>query len=165
MSLCRQILRLFKRGVLFDITVLEKFVKANIPELTFLEAYRMTRRVLNVTVTSASDKGVRSTGWSIDDGLGVRSGGEGGLKCGISSKARYQSPSSCAVACFGGAGRSGSRACVVAVAARDLDDPVLCGGTCVVAWAGLWSVVELLNSPQRPHLIRSTGVVRHSRRV
>ena len=53
-------------------------MKANIPELTFLEAYRMTRRVLNVTVTSASDKGVRSTGWSIDDGLGVRSGGEGG---------------------------------------------------------------------------------------
>ncbi len=54
-----QILRLFKRGVLFDIGVLEKFVKANIPDVTFLEAYRTTRRVLNVTVTSASDKGVR----------------------------------------------------------------------------------------------------------
>jgi hypothetical protein len=52
--------RLFTRGVLFDIGVLEKFVKANIPEVTFLEAYRTTRRVLNVTVTAASDKGVRA---------------------------------------------------------------------------------------------------------
>ncbi len=54
-----QIVRLFTRGVLFDIGVLEKFVKANIPDVTFLEAYRTTRRVLNVTVTAASDKGVR----------------------------------------------------------------------------------------------------------
>jgi TAG lipase/steryl ester hydrolase/phospholipase A2/LPA acyltransferase len=52
-----QVTRLFKRGVLFDIGVLERFVRANIPDLTFLEAYRLTHRVLNVTVTSASNQG------------------------------------------------------------------------------------------------------------
>lgn len=52
-----QLSRLWTRGVLFDIKVLERFVHYNIGDVTFLEAYRRTRRVLNITVTSAVDSG------------------------------------------------------------------------------------------------------------
>lgn len=52
-----QLKRLWTRGVIFDIKVLEAFVRHNIGDITFLEAYRRTRRVLNVTVTSAVDSG------------------------------------------------------------------------------------------------------------
>lgn len=45
-------MRLLRQGVLFDIGVLEKFVRANIGDITFVEAFRRTGRILNITVTS-----------------------------------------------------------------------------------------------------------------
>ena len=48
---------MWTRGVIFDIKVLERFVHHNIGDVTFLEAYRRTRRVLNITVTSSVDFG------------------------------------------------------------------------------------------------------------
>lgn len=53
-SLKRKVKRLFGRGYLLDIEVLKRFAIKNIGELTFLEAYRRTGRILNVPVTSSS---------------------------------------------------------------------------------------------------------------
>ncbi|CAE7925733.1 unnamed protein product, partial [Symbiodinium sp. KB8] len=50
-SVRRKLTRLFTKGVLYDIRVLGRFLRANIGDLTFLEAYRKTNRVLNITVT------------------------------------------------------------------------------------------------------------------
>ena len=52
-SVRRKLTRLFTKGVLYDIRVLGRFLRANIGDLTFLEAYRKTHRILNITVTSS----------------------------------------------------------------------------------------------------------------
>ncbi|CAE7933154.1 SDP1, partial [Symbiodinium sp. KB8] len=54
-ALKRRATRLWKRGVLFDVEVLQRCMRENIGDLTFLEAYWKTNRVLNITVTSTLD--------------------------------------------------------------------------------------------------------------
>ncbi len=51
-SVKRKLARLCSKGVLYDIRVLGRFLRANVGDLTFLEAYRRTHRILNITVTS-----------------------------------------------------------------------------------------------------------------
>jgi predicted acylesterase/phospholipase RssA len=50
-SIMRKLKRFFKTGVLMDIRILKHFVKENIGELTFMEAYEKTGFILNVTVS------------------------------------------------------------------------------------------------------------------
>ncbi|ETO14325.1 hypothetical protein RFI_23048 [Reticulomyxa filosa] len=45
--------RLWRTGNLLDVMVLREAVRANIGDLTFLEAYEKTGRILNITVTGA----------------------------------------------------------------------------------------------------------------
>eukprot|EP00126_Sphaerothecum_destruens_P010319 Sdes_comp20715_c0_seq3m16414 len=51
-SVRRKLTRLLKHGVLMDVNVLEEFCKKNIGPLTFLEAYKKTGRIINITVAS-----------------------------------------------------------------------------------------------------------------
>jgi len=52
-SLRRKLLRLFKKGVLLDIRVLQACVRENLGgDITFKEAFDRTNRILNITVTS-----------------------------------------------------------------------------------------------------------------
>jgi len=51
-SVKRKLARFCAKGVLYDIRVLGRFLRANVGDLTFLEAYRRTHRILNITVTS-----------------------------------------------------------------------------------------------------------------
>ena len=51
-SVRRKLARFCAKGVLYDIRVLGRFLRANVGDLTFLEAYRRTHRILNITVTS-----------------------------------------------------------------------------------------------------------------
>lgn len=46
--------RLMKEGVIFDQSVLRTCLKENIGHVTFLEAYKKTRRILNVSVSSST---------------------------------------------------------------------------------------------------------------
>ncbi|KAF2667318.1 hypothetical protein BT63DRAFT_289911 [Microthyrium microscopicum] len=50
----RRLKRLFKDGHLLDTSVLEECVRANVGDMTFEEAYMKTKRVLNITVATAS---------------------------------------------------------------------------------------------------------------
>jgi TAG lipase/lysophosphatidylethanolamine acyltransferase len=50
----RRLKRLLRQGQLLDVAVLEECVKANVGELTFEEAYRKTKRVLNITVPTTN---------------------------------------------------------------------------------------------------------------
>jgi len=51
----RKLGRLFSQGVIFDAEVLRRSLRENIGDITFLEAYRLTNRVLNVTVSSGTN--------------------------------------------------------------------------------------------------------------
>jgi TAG lipase/lysophosphatidylethanolamine acyltransferase len=51
-SIKRKIVRFLKHGVLMDIHVLEQFVRDNLGNMTFQEAFRLTGRVLNILVYS-----------------------------------------------------------------------------------------------------------------
>lgn len=51
-SIKRKIVRFLKHGVLMDIHVLEQFVRDNVGNMTFQEAFRLTGRVLNIFVYS-----------------------------------------------------------------------------------------------------------------
>ncbi|RHZ45277.1 hypothetical protein Glove_682g52 [Diversispora epigaea] len=50
----RRLTRFFKQGVFFDVEILRDCMQRNIPDMTFLEAFRRTRRILNITVTSST---------------------------------------------------------------------------------------------------------------
>jgi len=50
-SVMRKIKRFFKTGVLMDIRILKHFVRENIGEVTFMDAYEKTGFILNVTVS------------------------------------------------------------------------------------------------------------------
>ncbi|KJE89682.1 hypothetical protein CAOG_08476 [Capsaspora owczarzaki ATCC 30864] len=50
----RKITRLLTQGVLMDASKLEDFVRSNIGDVTFQEAYRRTGRVINITVASTT---------------------------------------------------------------------------------------------------------------
>jgi len=53
-SFVRRIKRLFTKGTLLDINVLKSTLQANLGDITFLEAYQRTGRVINISVTPAS---------------------------------------------------------------------------------------------------------------
>lgn len=53
----RKFTRLFTQGVLMDIKILKKCVKANVPPLTFQEAYELSGRIINIVVSPASGAG------------------------------------------------------------------------------------------------------------
>ena len=60
-SVKRKITRLFTQGVLMDIKILKKCVKANVPPLTFQEAYELSGRIINIVVSPASGSGNQDT--------------------------------------------------------------------------------------------------------
>ncbi|KRX07659.1 Acyl transferase/acyl hydrolase/lysophospholipase [Pseudocohnilembus persalinus] len=49
----KRVKKLFKEGVILDIQKVEQFVKDNIGDITFQEAYDKTGRILNITVTGS----------------------------------------------------------------------------------------------------------------
>uniref|UniRef100_A0A1D1Y645 Lipase 4 n=1 Tax=Anthurium amnicola TaxID=1678845 RepID=A0A1D1Y645_9ARAE len=53
-TLYTRLCRLFKRGVLYDGDVLIEWMRKHVGDMTFQEAFNRTRRILNVTVSSAS---------------------------------------------------------------------------------------------------------------
>lgn len=53
----RRMRRLFKKGYLFDVAVLEECVRANVGDLTFEEAYARSKRILNITVATTGKNG------------------------------------------------------------------------------------------------------------
>lgn len=53
-GLLDQLTRFLKIGALFDIGNLSRVMKLHLGEMTFQEAYNRTRRILNITVSSAS---------------------------------------------------------------------------------------------------------------
>jgi len=53
-TLQRRLTRLWKTGYFFDTRVLQECIRANSGDITFLEAYNRTRRVLNITVSSST---------------------------------------------------------------------------------------------------------------
>ncbi|KAG0002899.1 hypothetical protein BGZ79_002099 [Entomortierella chlamydospora] len=53
-NLSRKITRLMTEGYLLDINVLQKCIEDNVGNLTFDEAFKRTKRVLNITVPSSS---------------------------------------------------------------------------------------------------------------
>lgn len=59
-TLLRRTQRLFRDGYFLDISVLERCVRANVGDLTFEEAYTKTKRVLNITISTASNSGIPS---------------------------------------------------------------------------------------------------------
>jgi len=56
-SVRRKITRLFTQGVLMDIKILKRCVKANVAPLTFQEAYELSGRIINIVVSPASGSG------------------------------------------------------------------------------------------------------------
>ncbi|XP_049852626.1 uncharacterized protein LOC126332792 isoform X2 [Schistocerca gregaria] len=50
----RKLYRLLTEGALMDIRKLEKMIRDNVRDLTFKEAYEKTKRILNITVASAT---------------------------------------------------------------------------------------------------------------
>ena len=46
--------RIFSQGILFDTEVLKAAMRENLGDITFLEAYNKTRRILNVTISSTT---------------------------------------------------------------------------------------------------------------
>ncbi|KAH8147848.1 uncharacterized protein LAJ45_07948 [Morchella importuna] len=57
-SLKRKLMRFWKHGYFLDVKVLEECVRANVGDLTFDEAYQKTKRILNITVSTAKRNGV-----------------------------------------------------------------------------------------------------------
>lgn len=52
-TLMRRAKRFINEGYILDARVLEECVRANVGDLTFMEAYQRTKRVLNITIASA----------------------------------------------------------------------------------------------------------------
>ncbi|GAB7350892.1 hypothetical protein MBLNU459_g1407t2 [Dothideomycetes sp. NU459] len=52
MTLARRAKRFFMEGHILDVGVLEECVRSNVGDITFMEAYQKTKRVLNITVAS-----------------------------------------------------------------------------------------------------------------
>lgn len=52
-TLVRRATRFITQGYILDASVLEQCVRANVGDLTFMEAYQRTKRVLNITIASA----------------------------------------------------------------------------------------------------------------
>jgi predicted acylesterase/phospholipase RssA len=50
----RRIKRFFTQGILMDVTVLQEFLRDNLGDVTFQEAYDKTGIILNITVTGGS---------------------------------------------------------------------------------------------------------------
>jgi len=50
----RKINRLLKQGVLMDVKKLQKYIRSQIGDLTFKEAFARTKRILNITVAPAN---------------------------------------------------------------------------------------------------------------
>jgi hypothetical protein len=50
----RKLVRLLKSGVLMDVTKMVKLCQDNLGDMTFAEAYRRTRRVINITLPHRS---------------------------------------------------------------------------------------------------------------
>jgi TAG lipase/lysophosphatidylethanolamine acyltransferase len=57
-TLMRRIQRFRKEGYFLDVKVLEDCIRANIGDMTFEEAYRRSKRVLNITVVTAHQAGI-----------------------------------------------------------------------------------------------------------
>lgn len=57
-TLWRRVKRFVREGYFLDVKVLEECVKANVGDLTFEEAYNLSKRVLNITVATAGEEGV-----------------------------------------------------------------------------------------------------------
>jgi len=57
-ALMRRVRRFSREGYFLDVKVLEDCVRANVGDLTFEEAYQRSKRVLNITVTTAGQGGV-----------------------------------------------------------------------------------------------------------
>jgi predicted acylesterase/phospholipase RssA len=53
-SFARRTKRFFMQGTLLDINVLKHTLQANLGDVTFLEAYQRTGRIVNISVTPAS---------------------------------------------------------------------------------------------------------------
>jgi TAG lipase / steryl ester hydrolase / phospholipase A2 / LPA acyltransferase len=53
-SVMRKVTRFLTKGALYEISHLERIMRQSLGELTFQEAYNRTRRILNITVSSAS---------------------------------------------------------------------------------------------------------------
>lgn len=53
-TLLRRTRRFITQGYILDASVLEQCVRANVGDLTFMEAYQRTKRVLNITIASTS---------------------------------------------------------------------------------------------------------------
>ena len=52
-TLLRRAKRFVTEGYILDASVLEDCVRANVGDLTFMEAYQRTKRVLNITIAPA----------------------------------------------------------------------------------------------------------------
>lgn len=52
-SFRRKLVRLLKHGYLLDVNVLEDFISHNLGDITFEEAYLLSNRILNITVSSS----------------------------------------------------------------------------------------------------------------
>ncbi|EGF78080.1 hypothetical protein BATDEDRAFT_90735 [Batrachochytrium dendrobatidis JAM81] len=52
-SFARKVTRLFNHGYLLDVSVIEQCVKDNLEDITFMEAYNKTGRVLNIPAVSS----------------------------------------------------------------------------------------------------------------
>jgi TAG lipase / lysophosphatidylethanolamine acyltransferase len=57
-TLRRRVKRFRNEGYFLDVQVLEDCIRANVGELTFEEAYRLSGRILNITVPTAGREGV-----------------------------------------------------------------------------------------------------------
>lgn len=57
-TLMRRIRRFSREGYFLDVTVLEAYVRANVGDLTFEEAYNRSKRILNITVATEGQGGV-----------------------------------------------------------------------------------------------------------
>ena len=57
-TLKRRVKRFLREGYFLDVEVLKKCVRANVGDLTFEEAYAVTKKVLNITVATTGGGGV-----------------------------------------------------------------------------------------------------------
>ncbi|RYP74408.1 hypothetical protein DL771_003075 [Monosporascus sp. 5C6A] len=57
-TLVRRVKRFWREGYFLDVKVLEECVKANVGDLTFEEAYKRSKRILNITVATEGQEGV-----------------------------------------------------------------------------------------------------------
>jgi TAG lipase/lysophosphatidylethanolamine acyltransferase len=65
-SLSRKLKRFWTEGTLMDVSVLLQFAKDNLGELTFLEAYEQTGRVLNIHVEKFQPASKRHASWLLN---------------------------------------------------------------------------------------------------